>query len=292
MSIWETYLEGDRLISFLKFIKEREVIRIKKEVDKLPPPWTKDPILQTYRFCNVHREDDRVTRWIKANWRDPHYDDPYLWFAMLVARLINWPPTLGKIGYPIPWKPERIAEILKTLKRSGNKVYGSACNAVGTHGVNNDKWAYLEKEVLTPIWSNRKILKPVEGQTLEQFHTSLLPYHGMGSVIVAQVVADIKYVEPLKCAEDWWTFAASGPGSRRGLNRLLDRPVNSNWKENEWKREINNLQVRVNKILKSTVVGKLHAQDVQNCLCEFDKYVRTLTGHSTPRQKYISEWRF
>ena len=44
---------------------EREQIRLRKEVQKNPPPWTNDPILQQFKFCQVFREDDRTTRWFK-----------------------------------------------------------------------------------------------------------------------------------------------------------------------------------------------------------------------------------
>jgi hypothetical protein len=30
----------------------------------------------------------------------------------------------------------------------------------------------------------------------------------------------------------------------------------------------------------------LHAQDIQNCLCEFDKYERVRLGEGTPKQLY------
>jgi hypothetical protein len=46
-------------------------------------------------FCSVRREDDRVSRWIAENWRDPHADDPNLSFAMTVARARKWSRSHG-----------------------------------------------------------------------------------------------------------------------------------------------------------------------------------------------------
>ena len=43
---------------------------------------------------------DRTTRWIADNWRTPHVDDPDVWFAMVIARFVNWPDTLAALGYP------------------------------------------------------------------------------------------------------------------------------------------------------------------------------------------------
>ena len=50
----------------------------------------------------------------------------------------------------------------------------------------------------------------------------LAGFHGLGGGFISgQIVADMKYVAPLRDAPDWWNFAVSGPGSRRGLNRVL-----------------------------------------------------------------------
>lgn len=59
------------------WIRAREAIRLKKEAGA-PPPWIEDPILATYRFCNVRREDDLVTRWVRSHVRDPYHDHPML----------------------------------------------------------------------------------------------------------------------------------------------------------------------------------------------------------------------
>jgi hypothetical protein len=52
----------------VNFVIEREAIRLKKEGGKRPP-WTHDEILRDGYFCNVRREDDKVTRWIAKHWR-------------------------------------------------------------------------------------------------------------------------------------------------------------------------------------------------------------------------------
>jgi len=83
-----------RTKELVKFIKERESIRLKKEAGK-PRPWTKDPILGNYRFCNVHREDDRVTRELKAL---APTEDANLWFWWVMARLFNKPRTMALLS--------------------------------------------------------------------------------------------------------------------------------------------------------------------------------------------------
>ena len=98
--------ETTRVDDLFAFIRERHQIYRRREVGK-SKPWTTDPILAEWRFCNVYRELDTVTKWIAANWREPHKDDPDLWFAMAIARFVNWPDTLAELGYPVPWNPRR-----------------------------------------------------------------------------------------------------------------------------------------------------------------------------------------
>ena len=57
----------DRL---LYWVTERESIRIQRLQGKAPP-WTDDPILRQYRFCNVRRMDDAVSQWLLTNWYTP-----------------------------------------------------------------------------------------------------------------------------------------------------------------------------------------------------------------------------
>lgn len=46
----------------MQFIIDRYGIYYAKDVLKLPAPWTKNPILSAYKFTNIFRENDRVSR--------------------------------------------------------------------------------------------------------------------------------------------------------------------------------------------------------------------------------------
>lgn len=271
-----------RVSALAAFIIEREWVRIRRSEGK-PRPWTKDPILAQYRFCNVRREDDRVTRWIAEHWRTPHAKDPHLWFAMVVARLINHPPTLALLSLPGRWNKKQFIRVLETRRASGEKTFGSAY-IVSTNGRATDKNVYLAESVLDPLWADRAVIMPKKGDSLWQFFSRLRAYNGMGNFIAGQVVADIKYVKPLWNTLDWDTFAVSGPGSRRGLNRVLGRDVNEPWTDTTWGERFAEVRTAVSALLRPTL--DLHAQDLQNCLCEFDKYERARLGEGRPRQNF------
>lgn len=269
---------------FTKFVEERYSMWLKRSKG-LPKPWTDDKILQNYRFCNVRREMDKVTIWIHENWLKPNKHDKDVWFAMCVARLINWPPTLYAIKYPVPYTSfyaTSTALTMLDMKSARKKIY-TAAYMVRSEPM--PKTVYLCDRVFQPLWDNRNWLRPKRGEPLENFHKRLIECRGMGSFLAAQVVADVKWALPFIDAPDWQTFVASGPGSQRGLNRVMCAPAKQPWQEQEWRKRLLELRELVNaKIQRS--VGPLDAQNVQNCLCEFDKYERARLGEGTPKQSF------
>jgi hypothetical protein len=271
------------------FIKERHDIYLRRQVGK-PKPWTTDKILQQYRFTNCYRELDVVTTWIREHWRVPYVEHSDVWFAMTVARFVNRPESLVALGRPLPWRPKNFIKMMESFKQQGDKAYSSAymINAVGMQGHNyTSKAAYLADQVLGPLWRERAKLRPRHGDKLADFAGRLLPYHGMGGgFMTAQVIADTKFTEPLKSAEDWWTWAAPGPGSRRGLNRVLGRAVDQPWKDDEWLRQLNLLQTKIDPLVRAAGMPRLSGQDLQNCLCEYFKYSKVITGTGRPKQLY------
>ena len=281
----QTLIEDPRE-RFLAFCRERESIREGRAIGLLPP-WTEDPILGAYRFCNVRREDDRVTTWIRRNWREPNLTDPDLWFAMVVARFVNWPDTLAELGFPIPWNPTHFLQVMAERKARKAKLYTGAYMIRADSGNPGRGTAeYQVAEMFDPFWARRKELRPSAGDSLNSYHMLLGQLFGMGSFMAAQVVADLRYAPPLSGAADLMTFAASGPGSRKGLNRVLGRPEKSPWREEDWRMELGRLQEWFNPRWPMHSEKVLHAQDLQNCLCEFSKWERARLGEGRPRARF------
>jgi hypothetical protein len=276
-----------RLEEFVYFVNERWSIHQKRLAGK-PAPWTKDPILLEYRFTNVRREDDRVTKCIHENWLQPHAEDyDTVVFAMALARLVNLPASLEALGYPSKWNPKRFVKLMEARKKDGMATFTGAymINAVGaTKG--QSKASYLADQVLGPLWNSRKLLGNLvrTGCELSTLQEALMLHHGFGGGFMsAQVVADIKHLPSMKKAEDWMTFAMSGPGSRRGLNWLVGREPTARWNEEEWHATLLDLMKVAQPKLKCPV---LDAQNLQNCLCEFSKYCKVKYNGGRAKQKF------
>lgn len=261
------------LLSKLNFwISERESIREQKERGD-PKPWTSDPVLQQFKFCNVRREDDRVTKWFAANWRNKsHWDNRNFVAAIILGRVINWPETLAEFGYPYEWNPVELHHVLVGRAARGLKVFTGAY-MVSQYGSKKPK-AQLVTENADRYFKQL----PVVGKTLQSTWENLQMYEGVGSFMAGQVVADLKHTKYLVHAPDWHNWAALGPGSSRGINRLYDRPINFNLSQDQALDELREIRDKIE--------VTICLQNVQNCMCEFDKYMRVLTGQGVPRARY------
>lgn len=260
--------EAPYIVDLLHWISERERVRYAKEVVGLPPPWSLDPIIQTTRFCNVHREDDKVTRWIKTNWRDPFSSSPQLAFSMCLARVVNWPDTLTHLGFPHTWDPASFVAKMDSLSSGGSrKIWGGAYMVTGGYSKGGETKQVIMSRVLDAAYKNVRNIGP--GDCLQDAFLDIAETPGLGTFLAAQVVADLKYTPLLEGAHDFWTFCAPGPGSTMGLNFLHGRPPTKGISEKQFSEEVNDLRLW----LRGHGI-ELTAHDTQNCLCEFSKYVR------------------
>lgn len=271
----------DQLDRFYSYINERHAIYIRRQAG-VKPFWTEDKILQTYSFCNVFRELDTVTIWLRENWKEAYADHPNLPFAMAVARQINWPDTLQEIGFPEHWNPDRVKAIMQGRMDRGEKVYTGAYMLTGTLG--GTKVEQTIDKILTPLYENQPEIHP---DSLQKTWSEYLPYAGFSGFMAYEVVTDLRHTKYLGNARDIYTWANPGPGAKRGLNRINGRELtwSPNREPDRWNREMKDLLDRSPGYLQGHI-DVLEMRDIEHCLCEFDKYERVRLGQGKPRAKY------
>ena len=275
---------NDNIKAFFKFMRERHNIYLNRTAGDAKP-WTSDEILQKYRFCNIFRELDTVTKWINDNWRVPFADHPNLWFAMAVARQINWPDTLNEIGFPLKWNPKRVKKIMFSRQAKKQKVYTGAYMLTGTLG--GPKIEQTVDKILTPLYKNKSVV-PQPGDDLRDAWERFLPCPGFSGFMAFEVVTDLRHTRYLRDASDILTWANAGPGAYRGLNRIFGHKLEQR-RTHEALEEMRMLLKESKKVgnwPKGKKYPKLEMRDIEHTLCEFDKYERVRLGEGRPRSLY------
>jgi hypothetical protein len=293
-------LDAPELPTLIYWVKERESIRRRKDAWQEPGPWTTDPIFLKYRFCNVRRRDDRVSQWLCENvLTDSNRTYDLKSFLMFSAwcRFVNWPPTIkaamDEDFYPkkrIDWRG--LGKFLDDLGEK-QKVWTGAymIRAPQIEGMKKGKFV---SEVV--IGENFKVvlpklanyLTPQSGGrasfrgTWEQLKT----INGYGSFYAGQIAGDWTYTPLLSAANDLKTFAPLGPGSLRGFNRLMGwAPIKKRPPEELWLEKLVEWRAAIISEL-GPEYESLTALDVQNTLCEVDKYIRVRNSEGRPRANY------
>lgn len=264
---------------FLYWIEERESVRLRKD-DGKPRPWTDDEVIGTYRFCNVRRMDDRVSRWLLNNWYLPNKNHSNMVVAVSVARHFNLPNILDMIGFPRKWSPETIKDKIRCHKLGGNPVFNHAYMVRGNDG--KDKVGSVMDYTIQPLYDDPPV---VDTKSMQTTWGVIHARYGFGSFMAGQVVADLRWAlsGSWKDRKKW---APIGPGSKRGMNRLLERPLESGIKNPQFEVELGDvIQICIAR-LDDSITHRLEAIDYQNCLCEFDKYERTLFDGRRPKSIY------
>lgn len=298
--------------AFFAYARRREMIRHLR-ASGVPAPWTSDPVLQEFRFCNVFREDDTVTRWLRERVTTENFGYRVLG-AFVIARWFNRVETLEYMlgdGTKVPY-------FLYNLLYSWGGLEEEATET------SLDVWADLMRERLydvkplvtgaymikTPAGMNKlegliSVLRPVlkdavhlqvrmePETTLQGVWEVLKEYPYLGDFMAYEVVTDLRHALPvLREAPDIMTWANPGPGCARGLDRVMQRPLGTSNRANaaDRTRMIDEMIWLLNRSLDSEnwpdTWPTWELRDVEHTLCEFDKYERARLGEGRPKQLF------
>jgi hypothetical protein len=280
-------------LRFVHWILEREKAR---EAKDLGEPYKGDPIIQAYRFCNVNREHDRVTKWINEHVR-PHLVDVSLGeaiYRLYLCRVFNEPDCLEDIMPDVAHKTA--LKRLQMRRRAELKLLRGAYLVV-PHGESIDVEIYY----MNLAARLRKLDISVGGlttPTLEYVAKQMLPLTGMGEFMVNQVISDLRYQQRWGLDwHDWETFVMAGPGTRRGLARYRATGSPKRQPNGRIAKETGDCGAYLRDIRRDLKPHLPHRiwmylrdiNNLSNCFCEFDKYERARDGeaslrHYTPTQ--------
>ena len=289
---------SDPFKRYCAFLIERNAIWEKKNAGE-PWPWTEDKILQSYRFTDIYRERDRTSLHYQKTVRNRYGEVSAVLPATVLYRWFNRIETCDALFNEPEFGNQSVFERY-ILGYKNLDVLTHCLNQIPTPHVTgafiiNGKPGYEKgRGVLEYFhqwckkpWIETWLQWMVHPPTLQDMYLWLRQDGaGLGSFMAAQLVADLKYLPFMKDVSDWWSWAAPGPGSMRGLNVVLNHPMESPWHIEVWQEKIQVLNKAENIQLNPLGLGPFHAQDTQNHCCEFSKYTKVMLGIGRPRQIY------
>lgn len=313
-------LSEQQILPFMEYARERENIRVRRIDQMLPRPWTSDPILAKFRFCNVYREDDATTRWFREYVRDPMQNEPEVLLATVLFRWFNRITTgqamflQGSFGGKSAWDVYLEDEDIQTLKSAILSFCGQGPYVTGAYIIKSPDGMNKLDGVLHSVKSFRDSANFVQhiptgwgprreqmnwydlasmitsGRTkcsLEQMWSWLKKSAFLGGFTAYEVVTDLRHTRLLRDAPDIMTWANAGPGAVRGLNRIHGRRLSGSMPPAvtcaEMREILELAQGRYRDVWPTRTEQEVEMRDIEHTLCEFDKYERARLGEGRPR---------
>lgn len=267
---------------YWQFAAERQNIFFKK-IDGKPPPYSKDPIFNTYKFCNAYRASDRASQYLIKNviYKHKSLSEKDVLFRVFLFRLFNKIDTYNLLESRLGviklrnFNRRKYSDLLNTIRSQGKPIYGSAyilcANKVfGFEKKHDNHLALLEKVFI----KSKKFKTLLDSRSLKQLFFNLKSLPLIGDFMAYQLAIDFSYSEVFNFNEN--NFTVAGPGALRGINKCFINIKNIgsayviNYMVDNQDREFKRLGIE----FKDLWGRKLHAIDCQNLFCEVDKYTR------------------
>ena len=97
----------------------------KRKTQGQQPPYTTDPVLSNYRFCNIYRELDRQTIVIHQDLQKYNANFPLWLLNVAFHRFVCKPETITKVGH-LSYDPHNNTEVYKNLCTLPKPKFGNA----------------------------------------------------------------------------------------------------------------------------------------------------------------------
>ncbi|MDR0504522.1 MAG: hypothetical protein LBG70_01765 [Bifidobacteriaceae bacterium] len=263
------------------FVGERQRI-FEQRAKGLPGPWTSDPILAHYKFCNVYRAADRVSQYMIREVCYGGATGADLTFQIVAFRTFSRNQTWDGLTQRLGSRPtlEHLASgqfeaALTDLKASGEKLYTGAFILCANDAFGRRTKHLNHVEMFKAMFLDGDLAQQiVEADSLESVYTALHTYPLMGDFMSYQTAIDLNYSELIDFSEN--DFTKAGPGALRGIAKCFTDTAGLKpeqvvlWMVEHQQAELERLGIEFHGLW-----GRpLQAIDCQNVFCETDKYCR------------------
>lgn len=265
------------------FAAERQAMFERKQAT-VPPPCTRDPILQTYKFCNVYRACDRVSQYLirEVAYADEIVSAPDRLFQIIGFRLFSniqtWDSVrrfLGRAPLLSDVSDGSLRQALEAALTENGKLYTGAFILCAANSYGQGRKYLNHIELLRHMFLYDNLAERIlEAPSLAAIYHALRAYPLMGNFMSYQIAIDLNYSALINFSEN--DFTMPGPGALRGMKKIFQSFGDYTpaelvfWMVENQEREFRRLGLTFNGLL-----GRpLQAIDCQGLFCETDKYCR------------------
>lgn len=295
--------QGTEIKRFFDTAKERYRAMLNHDIGHAPfwydngapldASYSADNIIQKYRFCNVFREDDKVTRWFKENIRSRMYTQEMHVRAAVAFRWFNLPAT-GELLLPWLLGQEPMAHAMHRIHEralEGKPILNAAYMIKSPPGLKKAPGIF---SCMRAVEDDIQALTDsiVSKNTLEHAVDALCTYPYLGPFMAYQAVCDLRFTPVLENAVDINLWTSPGPGSARGIGRIFfGDPKAYNYNSSRDRPVLITRMQQLLAVSKSpshwpVTWPKWELSTVQHWACEYDKYMRVFLGEGEPKQRY------
>lgn len=271
--------------AYWKFAAERQRIYYRR-LANWGAPWTRDPVLQQYKFCNAYRASDRASQYLirhvlydRGSYGRPAVD---VFFRVVLFRLFNrvgtWEHLWSKFGEPSveSFDVRTYGAALSERIDAGESVFGGAFILCANKAFGFDRKHDNYLALIQHMLEDRAPDRAAARGSFQGVYDLLYSYPLIGEFMAYQIATDLNYSTLVDFDEDSFTMA--GPGAKSGIRKVFeDTGGLSDEDVIRWMVDRQEAEFRARGIDPAAVWlwGRpLKAIDIQNLFCEVDKYCR------------------
>lgn len=244
-------------------------------------PWSSDPVINTYKFCSVLRDDDRTSIEARNYIMDRIDSDQSKLTALLVFRLLNRVNSIRAVMEMPEWSRDSLIQKLYETK----PLFSNAYRVMVPGGLYNREGV---ADLMIELDQHRSEFLRMNDRWLAKAVHKKLRELGLGPFVAYQTMQDLRWLWGPYVDEDEWAYI--GPGALRGLDRIkgIYKPMsNTERRDNAVTLGIEipaHLKPILNDLLtqaKERLGPKINMFEIEHNLCEWDKYCRYASGETS-----------
>lgn len=262
-----------------------------------PGPWSDDPILRTFKFCNVYRATDRVSQYLirEVAYGGEACKPQDRLFQIVAFRLFSKNETweslrrsLGRAPVLEDLADGRLLSALDKAKEQNGRLYTGAFILCATDAYHQPNKHSNHVELLKHMFLLDDLgQRLLDASSLGEVYGLLRAFPLMGDFMSYQMAVDLNYSDLINFSEN--DFTQPGPGAMRGIRKAFTDLGGMTpqevilWMVERQQEEFFRLGIEFGGLW-----GRpLHAIDCQGLFCELDKYCREAVPELTSNRSRI-----